>query len=69
MIDRPSVYTQVLREKRRAYIRQVSKFTARCGDRWRSGALTNERQEDEEDSERENVGDRGKGREKERALT
>lgn len=66
MIDRPYMYTQVLREKRRAYIRQVSKFTARCGDRWRSGALKNERQEDEEDSERENVGDRGREKERKR---
>lgn len=48
MIDRLSMYTQVLREKRRAYIRQVSKFTVGCGDRWRSGALKNERQEDED---------------------
>lgn len=53
----------VLREKREAYIRQVSKFTAGCGDRWRSGALKNERQEDEEDGEGEKTGDRGKGRE------
>lgn len=33
VIDRLFVYTQVLREKRRAYIRQVSKITAGCGDR------------------------------------
>lgn len=67
MIDMPSVHARVLqereREKREAYIRQVSKFTAGCGDRWHSEALKNERQEDVEESERERTRDGVKGRE------
>lgn len=50
--DRLSACTQGLWEKRRAYIRQVSKFTAGCGDRWRSEAVKVERQQAEGSGDR-----------------
>lgn len=53
-----------MREQRRAYITQVSKFTAGCGDRWRSEALKIERQEDEGSR---GWGENGRQRESEKA--
>lgn len=50
-----------MRGKKEAYIRQVSKFTAGCGDRWHSEALKSERQEDEEESKKEKKGGQRKG--------
>lgn len=47
------------KKKGRACIRQASEFAAGRGDRWRSEALNNGRQEDEEDSG-ESGGGRGK---------
>lgn len=60
--DRLSACTQGLWEKRRAYIRQVSKFTAGCGDRWRSEAVKVERQQAEASGDREEKGGRRKAR-------
>lgn len=60
--DRLSSCTQGLWEKRRAHIRQVSKFTAGCGDRWRSEAVKVERQQAEGSEDREEKGGRRKER-------
>lgn len=58
VIDRPSLCAHVLREKRGAYIREVSKLTAGCGGRWRSGG-----KKESEEKKGGKVWDRGKGKE------
>lgn len=60
--DRLSACAQGLWGKWRAYIRQVSKFTAGCGDRWRSEAVKVERPQAEGSGDREEKGGRRKAR-------